>query len=280
MASAGLSNADVSCPLQSDEPPISPGPYDHRLHVATSSDGLNFSSDGTVLLEHASAPDAVLGSDDSTWVYYVNGTPGQHAIFIAKAMNGGVLQSFDCVRIDGEVDMTAVDPDVVRLSDGSYRLFFNPLVSPNPSAEEGIYTALSSDGINFENKVKVYQQAGALNPSGIQLNDGSWLLTFTDETRTYIASSIDGNNFTVIKDFDPGIPELVYLSELNEIRLYNAETRGLIVRSSLDGGLNWTELSASASGVQDPSLLRQTPSSWLLYYRSSEQEVSPVKQTP
>ncbi|MCG8609665.1 MAG: exo-alpha-sialidase [Pseudomonadales bacterium] len=261
---------DASCPSATDETPISPGPYDHLLAVATSTDGLNFSGDQSVLLEHASAPDAVIGPNDKTWIYYVNGSPGQHAIFIAQVSDDGTVTPFNCVRINGQVDTQAVDPDVLRLSDGAYQLFFNPLVSASGSENEGIYYATSTDGIHFSSATQIIAQTGALNPSGIQLNDGSWLLTFTDESRTYIANSTDGESYEIIADFPPGIPELSYQSDNNEIRLYNAELTGLEVRVSIDNGLTWNELQATAPGVQDPSILKHSSSEWLLYYRFTD----------
>lgn len=269
LSSAGLGSA--SCPTTSGTP-MSPGPYDHQLLVATSTDGLTFTTDGVSLLEHASAPDAVVGPDGAIWVYYVNGVPGQHAIYVAKK-DGNLLKPYDCVRIDGVVDSKAVDADVLRLSDGSYRMFYNPLVSPTSTAEEGIYMADSTDGIQFKNKTRLLQKAGALNPSGVQLANGSWLLTFTDEIRTYIAQSADGKNFTITLDFTPGVPELIYLAERNEVRLYNAEKSGLSVRSSTDGGATWTQLNASGSSFQDPSVLRTSPTAWSIYYRKDTKAI-------
>lgn len=266
-----MTSVSEPCPSVTNEAPQSPGPYDHNLGVATSSDGITFSGEKVSLLERASAPDSVVGPDGKVWVYYVNGTPGQHAIFIAKVQDDGSVLPFDCLRIDNKVDKEAVDPDVLRLSDGSYQLFFNPLVSPSGSEHEGIYIATSTDGIHFENKKQIIQQRSALNPSGVKLNDGSWLLTYTDETRTYIAKSTDGEQYSITTDFDSGIPELTYLPELDEARLYMAEISGLTLRTSTDGGTNWTQIDVTAPGVQDPSILRLSSDSWYLYYRFETQ---------
>ncbi len=255
------------CPVETSEPPISPGPYDHVLSVATSTDGLNFSGSKPSLLARASAPDAVVGPDGKVWVYYVNGTPGQHGIFIARVNDDGTVTSFDCVRIEGAFDAEAVDPDVLRLSDGRYQLFYNPLVSANSQQVEGIYTAISEDGIHFSGNRQLVQLDGALNPSAVQLNSGRWLLTYTDESRVYVDQSEDGSIFQRVGDFTAGIPEISYLSETNEVRLYNAEKTGLVVRASVDNGINWAEVSAAAPHAQDPSVLQLADDAWVLYYR-------------
>lgn len=256
-----------SCPEETDEEPISPGPYDHVLSVASSSDGINFVGEKPALLQRASAPDAVVGPDGKIWVYYVNGTPGQHAIFISRVEEDGSVVPFNCVKINGEVDMLAVDPDVLRLDDGSYRLFYNPLVQPIASPDEGIYSVTSSDGIHFSNKVQHIQKTGALNPSGIQLSDGNWLLTYTDEVDVFIARSEDGIDYEITHTFDAGIPELAYLSESNEARLYSAELTGLGLYESSDGGANWTRVTTTSPQVQDPSILIKSADEWMLYYR-------------
>ncbi len=261
--------AAQACPLLTDASVSSPGPYRHRLHVASSSDGTTFQTDGAVLVEHASAPDAVTGPDGKTWVYFVNGNPGQHAIFIARQNDAGSWEAFDCVRFDGAIDETAVDPDVVRLADGRYRMFYNPLVPPNPTVPNPIISSTSSDGIHFvRDAAPAIAVVGALNPTAVQLNDGSWLMALATENKMYVASSADGKTFSVTAEFPPSIPDMAYLPELNEVRLYSAEVSGLKIRSSINGGASWADVIAHAPAAQDPSVLRTSASSWLLFYRS------------
>ena len=122
---AGETNAHVdgtqgpieSCPAL-DESLTNTPLYDHRVQWASSTDGKNFTKDNQVLLEHASVPDAVVRPDGKVWVYFVNGNPGQHAVFVAEQQADGTLKTFDCIRIDGEINGNAVDPDIVLLDDG------------------------------------------------------------------------------------------------------------------------------------------------------------------
>ncbi len=131
--------------------------YEHRVQWASSTDGINFTSLPDVLLEHASVPDAVVRSDGAVWVYFVNGQPGQHAVFIAEQQADGTLEVFDCIRLDGEINGNAVDPDIVRLEDGRYRLFYFQgwFVGGTPQSAHPFYSAISEDGVHFAVEQKI-----------------------------------------------------------------------------------------------------------------------------
>ena len=162
------------------------------------------------LLEHASAPDAVIGPDGKIWTLLHEWHSRQERFFVAKVEGGWQPCPLDCIRIDNHVDENAVDPDVLRLDDGSYRLFWNHLVSINPGPEEGVYTATSTDGIHFTGKT-AFQHAGAIHPSGVRLDNGQWVLAFMDEVSTYVGISSDGENFQFVNQFSPAIPDLIFL---------------------------------------------------------------------
>jgi len=204
----------------------------------------------------------------ATWVYFVNGNRGQHSIFIARESAGGGLEVFDCVRLDDEVDSQAVDPDVLQMADGTYRLFYNTLVSGRPNDTNEIISAASTDGIHFTRESTLVEGNGVLNPSGIQLTDGSWVLTYATEAEVFIAESSDGFDFTVTESFAPAIPELAYIPELDELRLYGAGRTGLTLHRRVGDGA-WVEDETSAPRVQDPSVLRLSGDSWRLYYRTA-----------
>ena len=265
----GVAGADP-CPVMSpDDPPLSPGPYDHTLHRRSSVDGHAFGAASAPMVVHGSAPDAITGPGGVPWVYFVNGTPGQHAIFVAReATAGAPWEVFDCARFDGEVDATAVDPDVVVLPDGRFRLFYNPLLPANPTSPNPIVSGVSNDGIHFEREGSVIELPGVVNPSAVRLGDGSWLLALASEQKTYLASSIDGVTFGVVQEHPAGIPELAYDAALNEVRLYIAGPSGLDLQTSTDGGATWTGWGTVQQGVQDPSLLHTTDGLWGLYYRT------------
>ena len=141
--------------------------YGHRVQWSRSQDPSRFRGQPEILLEHASVPDGVRRADGETWVYYVNGNPGQHGVFVAR-LEEEVLVPFDCVRLDGEFVGDAVDPDIVQLPDGRFRLFyflgwFTPENRPPPGgAPHPMFSAISDDGIHFE----VERQVLALDDEG------------------------------------------------------------------------------------------------------------------
>ncbi len=220
---------NLSPPLSSDcqagDPTQSPL-YDHHTYLTFTQDGLSFDQSEALVLEHASVPDIVVGPDGALWVYYVNGQPGQHGIFAARKTENGDWQVVDCVKLDGEFNGNAVDPNITRLPDGRYRLVYylgvfvggTPL---KPGEPHPIYSAISDDGINFTIESQLIAVEGVTDPSMIQLPDGSWLLAMTRPDETLLAASQDGRNFeltgTVVEE--RGIPELALLPD-GHIALY------------------------------------------------------------
>jgi len=60
-------------PGEENQPPGGPpsGPYYHQIYSATSSDGINWTVDNTLLFDHASVPGAVYFYN-KLYLYYVN----------------------------------------------------------------------------------------------------------------------------------------------------------------------------------------------------------------
>ncbi len=52
--------------------PPTAGPYTHQVLSASSPDGLSWTHDGVVLLEHASVPCAIVMPDGRLRIYYVD----------------------------------------------------------------------------------------------------------------------------------------------------------------------------------------------------------------
>jgi hypothetical protein len=251
--------------------------YDHVIRAATSSDGVSFQANTTTLLEHASVPDGVIGPDGKTWVYFVNGNPGQHAVFVAKRDENG-LTTFDCIRIDGKVNGNAVDPDIIRLDDGRYRIVYFQgwfVGSERPKAGEmhPIYSAISTDGINFTEEGKLFEHENIYDPSVTQLADGSWLMSLNNGDRTLLTSSADGRSFQETGlEFDRGISELHAFDGGSTVRLYITGIEGLVIYKSTDAGLTWEKEGTAQVGGADPSLVAEPDGTYTLYVKAFSQE--------
>jgi hypothetical protein len=84
------------------------------------------------------------------------------------------------VLLDGVFDGDAVDPDVLREQDGSFRLYYfrGHFVTPPPPLPEPsrFYSAHSSDGLNFSIDGEVFALDNSTDPSVVRLPDGRRLL--------------------------------------------------------------------------------------------------------
>ena len=170
------------------------GPWALRLRIARSSDGLSFTKKDTYLTDQADVSDLVV--DDKGWVYayYVGWTMGDETnkIGVAISFDDGEHWVYKYVNIDGaEGKIPPVDPDVVILQDGTFRLYVTY------SSEEGAgpytYYAEGTNGVDFQLKGKAFGDNGAMvfDPSVVKIGN-TWHLYAWDLHGT----STDGTLFT------------------------------------------------------------------------------------
>ncbi|QQR73134.1 MAG: hypothetical protein IPJ17_16865 [Holophagales bacterium] len=258
------------CRSTVDDPPPAGGPRDHHVAMATSADGLTFLGTGRPPLAAASVPDGIERPDGETWVYFVSGEPGRHGIHIARLSGDGDLVPFDCVRLDGAFDGHAVDPDIVRLPDGRYRLFFKGDFGLEPSpAHPSIESAVGSDGIHFTREGAALDGGVAADPTVARLADGTWLMAVPRTSSVQLARSADGRHFTTLAASIPlaGIPELWVTGDTVHLLAGAASLRQLV---SQDAGETWQEGPAlhveldAQHGTGSPSM-SGAPGHWRLF---------------
>jgi hypothetical protein len=264
------------------QPPLRPGPPPggglacHRVLVATSRDGLSFATEDRVVLDRASVPEAVAEGDGAR-LYYVSGEPGHHGIWTARIAGGRVAPPTR-VLLDGAFVGDAVDPDVVRLPDGRYRLYYflGHFVTRPPvrSPIHPIYSAISSDGVGFTVEGKAIEAEGVTDPSVVRLPDGAWLMALAQPhaRRILIAAGRDGRTFAQTgTDLSGGIPELTALPD-GSVRLFHNVPGGIGSSVSSDGGQTWrTEpgLRLRYAGLAaDPSVIRSAHGEWTMYFKT------------
>lgn len=264
---AGPPPAGAAC--AAGDPNSNPPIYTHQVFRALSPDGYTFNPENGVLIDHASVPDGVIGPDGKQWVYFVNGEPGKHGIFVAREESAGNFVIVDCVKLDGRFEGNAVDPDIRRMEDGSYRLFYflgSFVTPPDPNVKQRpIYSARSTDGVNFTIEAKVFEAEGITDPSVIKLADGSWLmaLALTQQNSTMLARSADGMSFQRQDPLIavPGIPELGLMAD-GSIRLYLSKSL-----HSTDGGHTWTQDPDRWVPSPDPSLVALPEGGYVMFYK-------------
>lgn len=122
------------------------GPYFHQVYSATSSDGINWVTDNTLLFNHASVPGAVY-FDNKLYVYFVNAADWQHEkLSVGISEDRGATFTVHDVQISGSNSPYPVDPNPI-VQDNKIRLTY--LGNFNQGETGKIVTANSTDGINF-----------------------------------------------------------------------------------------------------------------------------------
>lgn len=192
--------------------PSSDGPGVRRVLLATSSDGVNFTRSSKLLSDQANTPNMVVDPDGRILLYYTaydidpsaSSSDGSNQDGIAVAVSGdqGVSWKYYCVGMSGfAANRPPIgDPDVVRLDDGTYRMY---VTNGDSSGNINIYSATSTDGLSF-----VYE--------GLALNTGShnykdslttkigsqWVMYLlrSDTTQNLRATSTNGVTFTMGSD--------------------------------------------------------------------------------
>jgi len=248
------------------------GPYRHKILSATSADGLAWTRDTGVRLEHASVPCAV-ATADRVFLYYVDADRGagqSESVGCAISRDGYYFEKQPCV-IHGMTAKKAVDPSVLRDADGKFRLYYLASSAPGDPAsaprDHEIHLALSDDGIAFRNVGSAFTYPALVDPD-VFFFQSKWFLYVFARTGTVIAQSDDGRAFQYRQVLDlPGWGTVapVPLAD-GRLRLYAFEQRrgaGNAVRSFLSAdGIHWTAepgdrlLARDDEQITDPFVVR------------------------
>jgi hypothetical protein len=173
------------------------GPWATGIRLASSPDGITFTPTGEILSDQAGVPNLVVGTDKRLRCYYVNFQGNQIVAAIQMAPNKWIYKKVRVENLAGDnfPPNLPVDPAVVVLPDGKYRLYYMQPTRQNSSGPDtSIFSAISSDGINFK------REAGArLAGVGPDKNvyDPTVLIT---PTKTYLWSGPDGAHFASSDD--------------------------------------------------------------------------------
>lgn len=167
---------------------------------------------------------------------------------------------------------------MVLLADGRIRIFYfdineSRITKPANGVEppNKIYSAISSDGINFTQESGVrFQRPGAFDPD-VELVNGTWYMYVGDVAgnQVIVATSTDGLTFTErgIAYTGGAVPDVWY--DNGRWYLYTA---GINIATSTDGlrfksttsRFNDTAYQVTA----DPSIIKITDRSYLMFYKA------------
>ncbi|MHA1269873.1 MAG: hypothetical protein ACTSPY_08830 [Candidatus Helarchaeota archaeon] len=148
------------------------GPYYHKIYHATSSDGITWTVNTTMLFNHASVPGAVY-FNGSIYVYFVNAASGEKLSVAISNDNGTTYTTYD-ISITGTNSPRPVDPNAI-VDSGKIRLtYLGNLMEAGEQHE--IVTATSTDGINFNDEAVIYSEDQITDPDLFKNSTGGWVL--------------------------------------------------------------------------------------------------------
>lgn len=265
--------------------PPTAGPYTHQVLSASSPDGLSWTHDGVVLLEHASVPCAIVMPDGRLRIYYVDASQMPETVNCAESADGGSTFEPLGLSIAGLTSEKAVDPSIVRLSNSRYRLFYyGANGDPGAAGTHNVRSAISDDGVHFKETGTALAYPGLVDPDVFKVGD-TWLMfvfSLTDHT-TVVAESRNGRKFKKVRPLGLdgfGTTAPVLLDD-GRFRLYafDQRTQRTIVSFVSEDGLQWTQeagvrLDAPAGKeITDPQVVRLPDGSWKMVFKVSDPPV-------
>jgi len=266
-------------PLADAPQPLPGGPYTHQVQSATSADGLTWALDNRVLIEHASVPAAIVTPEGKIRLYYVDASKTPENVNCAESPDGGATFSVLNCTIANRAGDKAVDPSIVRLSDGRYRLYYYAVTGRiDATSQHAIYSAVSTDGVRFTQEKKVFEYAGAVDPD-VFWTGAEWLMYVfaSQENRTIIARSGDGLDFEYagplgLRNWGTTAP--IKLAD-GRFRLYGFKQPEMNVVGSFisSDALNWTQESGTrltvpaGQQITDPFVVRLPDGLWKMYFK-------------
>ena len=249
------------------------GPWNHRVMEATSINGLNWVKSNRTVSDQASVPDAIVDKDGRVRVYYVDWKNGGISVAIS---NGS---SWIYKKVNG-LTPEWVDPDVVLLPDGRYRLYASYMQPSSP--QDKIYSAISADGITFQQETGVrYQESSITDPDVIRVGD-VWRMFISKGPTTVSLVSTDGLTFTREGEL-PISGSVTCTIKVDEgYRIYyhsSVPGKGLCIFSAFSqDGENWVyeglrlepgqEGMLDQWGVGDPAVVKMPDETFRMYYKT------------
>ena len=178
------------------------GPWDRRMMIATSEDGLNWTRTGQIVADQANVPDMLMDDNGWLWLYYNGWEVGQqlNTQGVAISTDHGETWIHKYVEFDG-FRMAPVDPSVLY-EDGVFKMWAATL--EDGSDHISIFYAESTDGIHFENKGEVFDPDAEANVPSVVNIDGTYhLFAATNYTNdNWITTSKNETDFEV-KSYEP-----------------------------------------------------------------------------
>lgn len=253
------------------------GPYYHQIYSATSTDGLNWTKKEKLIFDHASVPGAIV-KDGKIYLYFVDAAEEKDQLSVAISTdNGQTFVEKQQVKIADSDPWDTVDPHPV-LVDNKIRLYylgnFSQLAEQTPPPPSTIYSAESSDGINFDNVQEAYKSTGSevITDPDVFQTDKDWRMLISKGQNLELLISTDkGIIFTKQADFSwnkggvcdtfnfDGLYRTFYCGE--GLKSATGANQGKLTTES------GTRIETENKIICDPSVVQLSDNSYIMFYK-------------
>lgn len=258
------------------------GPFFHDVYTAAATDGIHFTATGNKIAEHASVPDVIKLPSGQLVFYAVDGGGrSKSGVLMGVSDDNGKTWKTGSVQFASSQDGQAgADPEAVMSDNGQLRLYYvvfpgkpTPGQPPGTDTINKVYSALSSDGINFTQEEGIrFEYAQITDPDVIKIGSTWFMYIAQGPTQLYATSTDAGGSFSykgVIRTTG-SVSKTVSLSDGNYRQFYCG--KGGIVSETSSDGFNWgsSVVSLKSSGSQiicDPSPAQLDANNWLMIYK-------------
>lgn len=288
------------------------GPYNEDVRLATSTDGSLFTDSGESLVAHAGVPEAVRGDDGRVYLYYLDGdldafldhaandpeylrTHGWVGIggFGASVSDddGRSFTRLDEFEIEGVLQGQIVDPDVIRLPDGSWRMYYVGLTVEESLSETGwlddtphdVYIATSTDLIHWVQEPEPLFNGPYADPSVHCPTETDCMMAAFGIDRG--RSEDGGITWDFFNDnFPRGYgPDFFDPGDGSTLMFYNTtETHAPVATMVSEDGLSWVDDGHDLVPdyyMEAPSVIFGQDGTWLLYAHGYTNGLPPIPDT-
>lgn len=269
-------------PLGTDED----GPWNHRLLLAVSGEGISWQKLNSILADQASVPDVIVDREGYIRVYYVDFYNGGIVVAISRD-----LENWSYIRVKG-ISPEWVDPSVILLPNGRYRLYASYM--PLDGKQNKIVSAISEDGIHFEieNGVR-YESDETLTDPDVIYDNGKFVMYVQENiyqpenSRLIMLTSEDGLNFKYegevkIKGHVPCIIKYgdgyrIYLHKPDDFTIISYYSRDLESWEGFAEVLRGEENSLDKYGAVNPAVVQLPDGNYLMVYQTWIEEPAFMK---
>ena len=250
--------------------------------VQTPAPSFIWTRDSGVRVSGGQVPYVYKLKDDRYRMYYCGLRGNIESAISSDGLNFQTESGTRLVPIYGGFETIICDPTLVELSDGRFRLYYKGANAGGVPAIHKIFSAISSDGLNFEREgvvidsEKTDDKGWASVPEVIKLSDGRVRLYYVSGSSNGISSAIsnDGVNFTkeetrVFNYVDPSITQLPdgrFLLVVDNLTPQGGTEIYSFVSSDGIHFDNTNPQSVMVESVADPTIVKVDDKTYRIYY--------------